>query len=214
MATKAKKKTARKTTKKAKGRPRTPAAEAKKRNDARNKAQRERRARNRKMVADAKKHAKSGASASAKRDSIKSAAGMPAFEPTTNDRKQVEVMAGLGLKREEICLLVDNPRTGLPINEKTLAEHFDLELRRGAPKAAAIIGQSIFSKAQGNGPGAITAAIWFSKCRMGWKERVALDVDIKSGVLVSPITMTPEQWVEAAQLASVDKPEPGAEVEA
>ena len=53
------------------------------------------------------------------------------------------------------------------------------------------------------------AAIWFSKCRMGWKERIVAEVEVKSGVLVTPAGMTAEQWLAAAAERAAKQVEPG-----
>lgn len=138
-------------------------------------------------------------------------AGRPPFKPTAEQRKNVETLAGLGLKRDEICLLVENPTTRAPIDEKTLRRHFRRELDRGAPKMGAKIAESIARKALGDGPQSVTAAIWFSKCRMGWRERVAVDVDVRSGVLVSPPNRSPEEWIAEAASRAATSREPGVE---
>ena len=139
-------------------------------------------------------------------------AGRPPFEPTDEDRKRVETLVGLGLRQEEICLLVTNPTTGEPIGEKTLRRRFEHELKVGAPKANALVAESLFRRAtKGEGPGAVTAAIWWSKIRMGWKERTIVEVETKSGVLIPPASMTPAEWIEAANARAVDAKEPGAE---
>lgn len=85
-------------------------------------------------------------------------------------RKQVETLAGLGIKRDDICLLLLNPYTGKPIDTKTLSKHFETELRVGWVKADSLIAKSLFDKATGDGSSAVTAAIWWTKARMGWSE--------------------------------------------
>ena len=135
--------------------------------------------------------------------------GRPPFVPTDKHRAQVETLAGLGLRQEEVCLLVKNPQTGQPITEKTLRRHFANELAWGSVKAHANIAKSLFNKAIGNGPQAVTAAIWWTKCRMGWKERQVVEVESKAGVLVSPAAMTPEEWIRSAAARAVRKKEPG-----
>tara|TARA_R110000822_G_scaffold120633_1_gene254125 strand:- start:20332 stop:20883 length:552 start_codon:yes stop_codon:yes gene_type:complete len=137
--------------------------------------------------------------------------GRPPFEPTEEQRKHVETLAGFGLKHDEIRHLVENPTTGRAIDEETLRRHFADELARGGPRAAAQVAQSLFRKAIGDGNQAVTAAIWYSKCRMGWKERVAVDVDVKSGVLVTPAGLSPADWIKAAAERAIDKKEPGAD---
>lgn len=137
--------------------------------------------------------------------------GRPPFRPTDEQRAHVETLAGLGLKREEIVLLVTNPATGRPIDEKTLSKHFAAELARGGPKANAKIAQSLFRKATGDGSQSVTAAIWWTKCRMGWKERVSVEVEAKAGVLVAPGAVATEEWIRQAQERGADAAEPGSE---
>lgn len=139
-------------------------------------------------------------------------AGRPPFRPTAEDRKRVALLAGLGLKQDEICLLVEHPKTGEPITGKTLRRHFEAELRTGMVKANALVAESLFNRAtKGEGPGATTAAIFWAKVRMGWKERTVVEVESKSGVLVPPAAMTPEEWIAAANKRAENAKEPGAE---
>lgn len=107
------------------------------------------------------------------------------------------VLSGLGLKQEEIALLVINPRTSKPIDGKTLRLHFARELEVGMAQAKAKVAQSLFNKAIGTGPQSVTAAIWFSKCRMGWREQTHDGPEDKSGVLVSPPATSPDSWIAA-----------------
>lgn len=118
-------------------------------------------------------------------------------------------MAGFGIPQDRICLLVINPTTGRPIDEKTLRAHFEDELACGSAKADAAIGQSLFKKATGNGPQSVAAAIFWAKCRMGWKERSEVAVAVSGGVLVAPAAATPEQWIAAMAAANASKERPG-----
>lgn len=142
----------------------------------------------------------------------KKATGRPPFRPTEDDRKRVESLAGTGaLKQDQIALLVLNPTTGEPIDGKTLRRHFRRELETGAIKANAQVGQSLFKKATGSGTQSVTAAIWWEKTRTGMKERVSVEVEDKSGVLVAPAKMSPQDWIAAAAARAVDQVEPGTE---
>jgi hypothetical protein len=89
----------------------------------------------------------------------------PRFEPTAQQRQLVEMTAGFGLCHRDICLLVTNPRTQRPIDEKTLRKMFRSELDTGAVKANMAVAKSLWRKAIN---GDVTAAIWWTKCRMGW----------------------------------------------
>jgi hypothetical protein len=89
-------------------------------------------------------------------------AGRLALKPTDVERKQVEAMSGYGLPIEQIAILI---RDG--IDADTLRKHFFQELMRGKAKANAQIGKTLFQKAMS---GDTTAAIWWSKTQMKWKE--------------------------------------------
>lgn len=130
--------------------------------------------------------------------------GSPEFRPTEDQCAQVEMMAGLGIRIDEIATLVTNPHTGQAIDTKTLKLHFERELSRGPARAHAAVAKSIYEKAIGNGPSAITAAIWFSKTQMGWQESTVVEVEVKSGVLVPPPKVSPQEWIEAANARTID----------
>ena len=135
--------------------------------------------------------------------------GKPRFKPTDEQRKHVAIISGLGLRQDQICLLVENPYTGKPIDEKTLRLYFSAELEVGVAEAHKEVAQSLYDKATGDGNQAVTAAIWYSKCRMGWKERQVVEIESKSGVLIAPAAISPEEWIAAAQAANKGKMEPG-----
>lgn len=89
-------------------------------------------------------------------------AGRKPFEPTENERKQVEAMSGYGLPIEQIAVLV---RDG--IDADTLRKYFAKELIAGKAKANSGVGRTLFQKAMG---GDTSAMIWWSKTQMRWKE--------------------------------------------
>jgi hypothetical protein len=88
--------------------------------------------------------------------------GQPAFKATEDERKLVEQMSAVGIPQESICLVI---RDG--IDDKTLRKHFRVELDTAAVKANAKVGGKLFNKIM---DGDTTAAIWWTKTRMGWKE--------------------------------------------
>ena len=96
-------------------------------------------------------------------------AGMPRFEPTPEQRKTVETMAGHGIPHVDIARVIISPRTGRDIDATTLRAAFRHELDVGHVKANSAVAQSLYQQAiNGN----VTAAIWWTKARMGWKETV------------------------------------------
>ena len=69
-------------------------------------------------------------------------------------------------------MLVVNPSRAKPIDEKTLHKKFDRELDIGSIKANAAVVKALYTKAiKGN----VTAQIWWTKCRMGWKDTSRID---------------------------------------
>lgn len=91
------------------------------------------------------------------------------FVPTARDRKNVEAMAGFGMSHKEIAKLVENPRTEKPICKQTLDDEFPRELSTGSVKANSKVAEALYNKAVGTGSQAVTACIWWTKCRMGWR---------------------------------------------
>lgn len=93
--------------------------------------------------------------------------GRPRHEPTEQQRKQVEMMAGCGLVPDDIARV-------LGISAPTLRKWYINELETGHIKASAAVAASLYQKAMGKGQGSVTAAIFWLKCRCGW-------VDNRSG---------------------------------
>ena len=92
---------------------------------------------------------------------------MPALHvPTENDKKQVEISAGLGLPHEQIGALIG-------IDDKTLRKHYRQQLDIGKAKSSAAIARSLYNKAMG---GDTTAMIWWTKAQMRWSETVKNEV--------------------------------------
>ena len=100
-------------------------------------------------------------------------------EPTKRTRATVESMSGYGIPQEEIARVIG-------IQEKTLRKHYREELDTAATKANAKVAESLYKKATGwkrNGapedermPPDTTAAIFWAKTRMKWKDTSALEV--------------------------------------
>ena len=99
-----------------------------------------------------------------------------AFEPTAEQRDNVELMIGFGIPQTDICRVIKNPESGKPIDEKTLRKHFTQEIATGATKLKALAGQRIAATMLGRAGGIkdpraeATLLIFFAKTRMGWSE--------------------------------------------
>ena len=86
--------------------------------------------------------------------------GRRMFEPTDEQRKQVEAMSGYGVPQDDIATVLD-------IDPKTLRLHFRRELDLGSVRATAKVGESLYKQATG---GNVAAAIFWMKARAGWRE--------------------------------------------
>jgi hypothetical protein len=88
-------------------------------------------------------------------------AGRKNFEPTEQQRRMVESLAGCGTPQEDIASIMD-------IDPKTLRKHFRRELNCGAAKANAQVANTLFKMAtSGKCP---PATIFWVKTRNGWRE--------------------------------------------
>jgi hypothetical protein len=106
--------------------------------------------------------------------------GRPAFQPTDEQRKNVEVMVSLGITEEKICLLVRD-RRDKPICRNSLRKHFKKELETGATKLNAKVGHFMVATILGTRPPNGLTPIkdervrgrlgeLFLKARLGWRE--------------------------------------------
>lgn len=102
-------------------------------------------------------------------------AGRKPFEPTDEERKLVQALAGYGIRREEIVLLIERPagKEGKlkPISLPTLRKHFKLELDKAEPTIIAKVADALVKTAlDRKHPGHVVAARFFLKARAGWRE--------------------------------------------
>lgn len=112
-------------------------------------------------------------------------------EPTEQTRANVKSMAGFGTPQSDIA-------SNIGVSEPTLRKHYRAELDTGAAEANAMVGQYLFSLASGRAlrqqarsdgtvvPAAThadckTAAMFWAKTRMGWRETDRLEVTGKDG---------------------------------
>jgi hypothetical protein len=126
-----------------------------------------------------------------KKSNGKANGGRPPFEPTDEQRQQVQAMAGMGMRHEDICVLTINPTTGSGVSTATLHKHFKEELLAGGARAKMQIAQSLFARMR---EGNVAANIFLAKVRLGWSEKVEIeDVTPK---YIGPKPMEEEEWAE------------------
>lgn len=135
------------------------------------------------------------------------------FEPTSEQRRLVEFMVGHGIKIVEIATMITNPLTGKSISVDTLQKHFRREMDAGKPKIEVALANALYKKAiSPDHPQAAVAAMFMLKCKFGWRQADKIlhqhQMDVKSGVLVAPAGVTPEEWIEKSKKANAKKKAP------
>jgi hypothetical protein len=95
-------------------------------------------------------------------------------EPTEKDRKQVSVMAGIGLTHDQIADVMG-------ISDETLRKYYSKELKISASVMTAQVANNLYSIATSKGQGSVSAAIFWMKTRGGWREKDRIEVTGKDG---------------------------------
>jgi hypothetical protein len=107
---------------------------------------------------------------------------MPAaFCPTEEQRRTVEAMVSFGIPQVDIGRVIG-------IDPDTLRKHFREELDTGMTRANARVAAYLFEVAtgqRGDGSAATTAAIFWCKTRLRWKETVVNEVELRPGDLTA-----------------------------
>lgn len=117
--------------------------------------------------------------------------GRPEFIPTDAQRTQVKAMAAYGVPQDDIAKVIG-------CSAPTLRKHFWQELETAAIEANAKVAQSLFRKAvEGSGKESVTAAIFWLKCRAGWRD-VAIEPGKKEQL--EAIARTAERGTDWDQL--------------
>ena len=121
----------------------------------------------------------------------------PKFEPTPEQRLTVSIMAASGFPPPQICERIINPTTGRAIDKKSLLRAFPEEVENGQITANAVVAQSLFKKATGNGAQSVTAAIFWLKCRAGWKPTEGIELTGKDGQPLPGVPQLTSEQFEA-----------------
>lgn len=87
----------------------------------------------------------------------------PEHQPTEDSRRVAELAAGCGIPEDDIAVIIG-------VTGKTLRKHYRAELDRGMAVINFKIVKNLARIAQGQGREAVTAAIYWTKTRMGWSE--------------------------------------------
>jgi hypothetical protein len=98
--------------------------------------------------------------------------GRPQYEPTPKERDQVRMLAAMGVPDYDIAKL-------LQLSSPTMRKHFWHELEVGHIESTAKVAQSLYKQATDPVKPNVTAAIFWLKCRGGWREDGGADVGKK-----------------------------------
>lgn len=82
-------------------------------------------------------------------------------EPTAEDRRHVEMLAGIGVPEHMIARVIN-------IDPKTLRKYYSEDIESGAAKATSKVAKRLFDIAMGDSKEALTACIFWLKCRARW----------------------------------------------
>ena len=104
-----------------------------------------------------------------------------AFCPTDEQRRTVEAMVSFGIPQADLARVIG-------IDPDTLRKHFREEIDTGAARANARVAQYLFEHAtgqRGDGSASVTAAIFWAKTRLRWKETIINEVELRPGELTA-----------------------------
>jgi hypothetical protein len=124
-------------------------------------------------------------------------AGRPRFEPTDEERKQVEAMAGYGVAEAHIASLI---RGGIGVS--TLRERFKENLEQGRAKAHAGIGKTLFQKAMA---GDVASLIWWTKTQMRWTE-APRQIELSGNISITDALAQAQARLLEAEIIEMDAP--------
>lgn len=110
-------------------------------------------------------------------DEILKVGGRPPHEPTEKTRAKVKALSAYGTPQADIARALD-------IHRETLTKYYRDELDLGVIEANAKVAETLFNQAVRDGN--TTAAIWWTKSRMGWKEKQ--DLEHSGGINLNVVT--------------------------
>lgn len=115
--------------------------------------------------------------------------GQPAHKPTANQRDMVKTLTAFGIQQDLIAKKIK-------ISVPTLEKHYRDELDFGMMDANAAVAGALFKTAtNAKITGHVTAGIWWTKARMGWKETQVVENAVK-GTIIVPATLPEDEWLK------------------
>ena len=84
----------------------------------------------------------------------------------------MRLLSGYGIPQDQIAAEIG-------VSLHTLERHYRADLDEGIRKANSLVVQNLHRQATKDSPNAVTAAIWWTKSRMQWREKHDIDVTVK-----------------------------------
>ena len=137
--------------------------------------------------------------------------GRPPFEPTAEQRKLVNSLAGIGCTNDELLECIPwGKEDGKPIDEKTLLKHFKPELKRGRSLAAMTLKKRAYDMAAA---GDKTMLIFLMKTKLGYSETQKVEHTGKDGAPLPAAVAGPILYLPAKDPDPHAAAEPAADIE-
>lgn len=92
-------------------------------------------------------------------------------QPTQQTRGQVEMLAGLGIKHDDISRVIG-------VSDETLRKYYREQLDVGKPKMVAKVAANLFKHACGEGKHAVNAAKFFLERQGGWIQKTETETTV------------------------------------
>lgn len=106
-------------------------------------------------------------------------------EPDDKSRALARTLSGIGVPQDDICIL-------LGVSKPTLHKHYRDDLDKGLAEANAKVASSLFQQATS---GNTAAAIFWTKSRMGWREKQEIDINFRSVVVAPQPAENATEWL-------------------
>lgn len=110
----------------------------------------------------------------------KATTGRPPFAPSKEHRLLVKLMVASNFTQDVMA-------EQMGIDRKTLRKYFRKELKTGKEYVLAKVAQSIYQKALGDHPQALTAAFFIMKTQGGWRETDRLELEHLNNQQEAPV---------------------------
>lgn len=120
--------------------------------------------------------------------------GQEPHKPTDQTHRQVRTLSGLGVRVNEICLVIE-------ISKQTLYKYYAADVERGQVEANIRVASSLFNAATRPENPNVVACIFWLKNRAGWKDVVEqVNREVMGGIDAPPRPESADEWLQRRRL--------------